>query len=74
MRGLALQVEKVSGLSIPHEIISNVLQKHKNSSRLARKKLLLLVQKVEKRLRFAIEYISLPPEYWNDVIFSDETK
>ena len=39
-----------------------------------RKKLLLSAKNAEKGLRFTTEYISLPPEYWNDVIFSDETK
>ena len=38
------------------------------------KKPLLSAQNVEKRLRFATEHVSLPPEYWHDVIFSDETK
>lgn len=73
-RGLALQMEKDFGLRVSHETIRNVLQKHKYSSRVARKKPLLSAQNVEKRLRFATEYISLPLEYWDDVIFSDETK
>ena len=38
------------------------------------KKPLLSAQNVEKRLRCATEHFSLPPEYWDDVIFSDETK
>ena len=33
-----------------------------------------LAQNVEKSLRFATEQVSFPPEYWDDVIFSDETK
>ena len=73
-RGLALQVEKDLGLRVSHETIRNVLEKHKYSSRVARKKPLLSAQNVEKRLRFATEHVSLPPEYWDDVIFSDETK
>ena len=73
-RGLALQVEKDLGLSVSHETIRNVLEKHKYSSKVARKKSLLSAQNVEKRLRFATENVSLPPEYWGDVIFSDETK
>ena len=71
-RGSALQVEKHSGLHVSHETKSNVLQKHKYSSRLARKKPLLSAQNVEKRLGFANEFISFPPKYWDDVIFSDE--
>lgn len=41
---------------------------------MARKKPLLSAENIEKRLRFAAEHISLPSGYWNDVIFSDETK
>ena len=71
-RGLALQVEKYLGLHVSHEAIRNVLEKHKSSSRVARKKPLLSAQNVEKI--FATEHVSLPPEYWDDFIFSDETK
>ena len=31
-------------------------------------------QYLEKRLQFATEHISIPPEYWDDIIFSDEAK
>ena len=31
-------------------------------------------QNVKKRLRFATQHVSLPPEYWDDVIFSDKMK
>ena len=40
-RGLALQVEKDLGLRVSHETIRNVLEKHKYSSRVPRKKPLL---------------------------------
>ena len=39
-----------------------------------RKKSLLSAQNLEKTLRFTTEHVSLPPVYWNDVIFSDGTK
>ena len=35
---------------------------------------MLSAQNVEKRLRFVTEHVSLPPENWDDVIFSDKTK
>lgn len=73
-RKLALQVEKDFQLRVSHTTIRNVLLKHKYSSRVARKKPLLSAQNIEKRLRFATEQVSLPPAYWDDVIFSDETK
>ena len=49
-RGLAFQVEKNLGLRSSHDTIRNVLEKHKYSSRVARKKPLLSAQNVEKRL------------------------
>ena len=50
--GLALQVEKALGLRVSHATTRNVLEKHKYSSRVARKKPMLSAQSVEKRLRF----------------------
>ena len=70
-RGL---VEKDLGLRISHETITNVLEKHEYISRVGRIKSLLSAQYIEKRLRFATEHVSLPPEYWDDVISSEETK
>ena len=58
-RGLAIQVEKDLVLRVSYETIRNVLEKHKHSSRVARKKPLLSAQNVEKR--FANEHVSLPP-------------
>ena len=72
--GLALHMEKNLGLRVSNETIRNILEKHKYSSKVARKKPLITAQNVEKRLRFATEHVSLPPEYCDDVIFSDETK
>ena len=72
-RGLAFQIEKDLGLRVYHETIRNVV---KNTSILQEwllKKTLLSAKNVKKRLRFAIDYISLPPGYCDDVIFSDET-
>ena len=73
--GLALQVEKDLGLRVSYETIRNVLEKHKYSSKVTRKKPLLSAQNVDKRLQFASEHVSsFPAEYWDDDIFSDETK
>ena len=68
-RGLALQ-----GLRVSYENIRNVIENHKYSSSVARIKPLLSVQNVKKRLRFANQHVWLPPEYWDDVIFSDVMK
>ena len=66
--------KKVLGIRVSRETIRNVLEKHKYSSREARKIPCCQHKMQKKRLRFAIEHISLSPEYWEDVIFSDETK
>ena len=68
-RGLAIQQEKDLGLRVSHEAIRNVIEKHKYSSKTP-----AVCTKYRKELRFATEHVSNPPEYWNDVIFSDETK
>ena len=41
---------------------------------MAKKKPLLSDKNAEKRVGFVTERVSLPPEYWDDVIFSDETQ
>ena len=72
--GLAVQVKKDLGLRVFHEIIRNFPEKNKYSSREARKKNLLSAQNAENTLQFATEHVSLPPEDWDDVILSYETK
>jgi len=47
---------------------------HKYHSRVARKKPMLSASNIEKRLTFAIEMKHQPEDYWNNVIFCDETK
>ena len=61
-----LDLKESTGLRVSHETIRNVLENHKYSSRVARKKSLLSAQNAEKSLRFATEHVSLPPEYWVD--------
>ena len=73
-RELALQAEIYFGWHASYETLRNVLQIHKYSSRVDRKKFVLFAHDVEKSLRYANEYISLPPEYCDDLIFSDEMK
>ena len=69
MRGLALQVKKDLGLRFSYETIRNVFEKHKYSLRLAREQPLLSAQNIGKRLRFAIDHVSLSPEYWYDLVY-----
>ena len=53
---------------------TEIFFKNTKYSRVTRTKPLLSAQNVEKRLIFATEYMSLSPEYCDEVIFSDETK
>ena len=69
-REFALHMEKDLGLRVSYEIIRNVLEKYKYSSRVA----LLPAQNIEKRLRFATKHVLRSPDCWDDVIFLDEIK
>ena len=60
-KGFAL--EKGLGLRNSHGTIRNVLEKHKYSLRVARKKPLLSAQNVEKILRCTTEQVSVSAEY-----------
>ena len=63
-------MEKYLGLRVSRETITNVLEKHNYSSKVARNK----TPTGSTKLRFATEHVSLPPEYWGDVIFSEKMK
>lgn len=73
-RSLAVELEKDCGVQISHETVRKVLLEHKYSSRVARKKPLLSTFNINKRFSFAKEHVLYPIEYWDDVIFCDETK
>lgn len=74
LRMLAADLKERNIVQVGHETVRRVLLKHKYSSRSARKKPLLSQINVEKRLSFALTHISHPIEYWDDVVFCDETK
>lgn len=74
LRSIAFDLQKDCRVDVSHETIRKTLIDHKYSSKTARKKPLLSVQNISKRLTFAVKHDSLPTEYWNDVIFCDETK
>lgn len=73
-RGIASEIYNDFGVIISHETVRNVLQKQQYFSRTARKKPLLSANNIEKRYTFAIEHVRFGAEYWDDVIFCDETK
>lgn len=73
-RELATELEEELGVIVCHETVRQTIMKNKYSSRAARKKPLLSAANIEKRFSFAIRNVSQPNEYWDDVIFCDETK
>lgn len=66
VRTLAKELDLV----VSHETVRQVILRHEYSSRVARKKPLLSSVNVEKRFTFAVNMISKPAEYWDDVIYS----
>lgn len=74
LRQLATDIKTNCNKQVSHETIRQVLHKNKYSSRIARKKPLLSEINLHKRLTFALHHIAQPAEFWNDVIFCDETK
>lgn len=73
-RTLARELEEECGVVVSHETVRQAILKNKYSSRAARKKPLLSSANVDKRLSFAVMNVSLAADYWDDVIFCDETK
>ena len=53
--------------------ISRRLKERGIAARVAAKKDFLKPQHLESRLNFAQQYADFPVQWWNDVIFSDET-
>lgn len=74
VRTLAKELKEECGIVVSHETVRQVILRHKYSSRSARKKPLTSAENVKKRLSFATKLISEPIDYWDDVIFCDETK
>ncbi|GFU58450.1 transposable element Tc1 transposase [Trichonephila clavipes] len=55
-------------------MVRRVLRKADYNGRVARKKLLIGKRNRVKRLKSAKEHILRPQQFWNEVIFSDESK
>ncbi|GFS91726.1 hypothetical protein TNCV_1492861 [Trichonephila clavipes] len=65
----------ITGLPQPSaETVQRVLRKAGYNGRVARKKPLIGKRNRVKRLKFAKEHILKPQQFWNEVIFSDESK
>lgn len=73
-RSLAAELKEELGVVVCHETVRQTLIRNKYSSRAARKKEILSAANVEKRLSFATLNVLHPNDYWDNVIFCDETK
>ncbi|GFT66265.1 transposable element Tcb2 transposase [Trichonephila clavipes] len=62
------------GRSVSAETVRRVLRKAGYNGRVARKKPLIGKRNRVKRLKFTKEHILKPQQFWNEVIFSDESK
>jgi len=74
VRSLAQDIRQECDLVVPHKTVRQVILRHRYSSRVARKKPLLSEVNIEKRHSFAVSMMDHAEEYWDDVIFCDETK
>ncbi|GFW47589.1 transposable element Tc1 transposase [Trichonephila clavipes] len=71
---IAASTSNTLGRSVSAETVRRVLRKASYNGRVARKKLLIGKRNRVKRLKFAKEHILKPQQFWNEVIFSDESK
>lgn len=71
---LVLEVTAESGKQCCVETVRRVLRQHDFNGRVARNKPYINPKNRLCRLNFAKEYVSKGPEFWNSVIFADESK
>ncbi|GFW41880.1 RNA-directed DNA polymerase from mobile element jockey [Trichonephila clavipes] len=71
---IAASISNTLGRSVSAETVRRVLRKADYNGRVARKKPLIGKRNRVKRLKFAKEHILKPQQFWNKVIFSDESK
>ncbi|CAK9813888.1 Transposable element Tc1 transposase [Anthophora plagiata] len=71
---LAAELNEHRGISVHPENIRRVLRSEGYNGRIARKKPYINAANRTKRLKFAKEYIAKDGEWWEDVIFADESK
>ncbi|GFX99549.1 transposable element Tc1 transposase [Trichonephila clavipes] len=71
---IAASTSNTLGRSVSAETVRRVLRKAGYNGRVARKKPLIGKRNRVKRLKFTKEHILKPRQFWNEVIFSDESK
>ncbi|GFX19529.1 transposable element Tcb2 transposase [Trichonephila clavipes] len=71
---IAASTSNTLGRSVSAETVRRVLRKAGYNGKVARKKPLIGKRNRVKRLNFTKEHILKPQQFWNEVIFSDESK
>lgn len=67
-------LKNFSEKEVSDETVRRVLRKNGYNGRVARRKPYVSEINRKKRVEFAKKYITKPPEFWNNVIFCDESK
>ncbi|GFU71750.1 transposable element Tc1 transposase [Trichonephila clavipes] len=70
---IAASTSNTLGRSVSAEMVRRVLRRAGYNGRVARKRPLIGKRNRVKRLKFAKEQILKPQQFWNEVIFSDES-
>ncbi|GBN28123.1 Transposable element Tc3 transposase [Araneus ventricosus] len=71
---LTLKAQQRFNKSTNSETVRNILRKYNFHGRVARRKPFISKEHPRARLEFAKSYIKKPPEFWNSVLFVDESK
>ncbi|GBN10390.1 Transposable element Tc1 transposase [Araneus ventricosus] len=71
---LTLKCKSSFRKSVNPETVGNVLRKHKYHSSVPRRKPYISKANLKARLAFAKMYVKQPTEFWENVIFVDESK
>lgn len=68
------EVRELFSKNVCSQTVRNCIHRAGYKGCVARKKPLISEANRKKRLTFAKEYVNKPPEFWESIIFSDETK
>ncbi|GBM96008.1 Transposable element Tcb1 transposase [Araneus ventricosus] len=71
---LTLKAQQRFNKSTNPEAVRNILRKYNFHGRVARRKPFISKEHLRALLEFAKSYIKKPPEFWNSVLFVDESK
>ncbi|CAK9827588.1 Transposable element Tcb1 transposase [Anthophora retusa] len=71
---IATELKNNNGIDVSASTVRDYLRSSEYHGRVARKKYFVNETNRKKRLEFAKQHINTPIEYWNRVIFTDESK